>query len=236
MTTALYKILPWDSDFLGYNVFWVDGNAITATSLEQTLRQLKGQARLVYLALPTEFGNADLLQRYHGRLVDVKTTYAKNTSAQAVFSPAVGFYESTTASEMLISLGIASGIYSRFNTDPEIGRNKYEALYREWVINSVNRRLAKDILVFREGSTIAGMVTLGEKQQRADIGLVAVDASFRGKGIGLTLMEAAENQAYHQGYMEIQVVTQRNNIPACKLYEKSGYKIVKEEYFYHFWL
>lgn len=205
-------------------------------SLAQTLEQLKGQAKLVYLAIPEELQAPELLQRYNGKLVDVKTTYAKPVSAHAVFPPAVSFYEGTTASEQLIRLSIAAGIYSRYNTDPAIGRDKYEAMYRIWVERSADRSMARHILVCQEGLHIAGMVTLGEKNGRADIGLVAVDAASRGKGTATLLMEAAEHVAFREGFREIQVVTQRFNTPACRLYEKSGYKVIKEEYFYHFWL
>ncbi|WP_143310832.1 GNAT family N-acetyltransferase [Chitinophaga vietnamensis] len=235
MITAPYKRLPWDSEFFGYEVFMADSQQ-APEQLARTLEQLKGQARLVYLASPEELDAPELLQSYNGKLVDVKTTYAKPTSASAAFPPAVSFYEGLSASEQLIRLSIAAGIYSRYNTDPAIGRDKYEAMYRIWAERSANRSLAKYILICQEGPHIAGMVTLGEKNGRADIGLVAVDASSRGKGTASMLMEAAEHVAFREGYQEIQVVTQRFNIPACRLYEKSGYKVIKEEYFYHFWL
>ena len=108
-------------------------------------------------------------------------------------------------------------------------------MYTLWMINSINRKIAKEVLVFTEGNDIAGFVTLGEKNNRADIGIIAVDLNFRGKGIGKTLMYSAEKWFSNLGYQSIQVVTQGDNSPACRLYESCGYKVDTVSYFYHIW-
>jgi dTDP-4-amino-4,6-dideoxy-D-galactose acyltransferase len=104
------------------------------------------------------------------------------------------------------------------------------------MINCVNRKIAMEVLVYDMNKTIAGVVTLGEKQLRADIGLIAVDDLYRGKGIGTSLMLSAESWfASHTNFDLIQVVTQGANIAARSLYERCGYSVEKIEYVYHFW-
>jgi dTDP-4-amino-4,6-dideoxy-D-galactose acyltransferase len=80
------------------------------------------------------------------------------------------------------------------------------------------------------------MVTLGEKEKRADIGLIAVNTNYRGKKIGETLVRASQMWSIEQGYKFAQVVTQGSNAAACSLYKKCGYALEKVEFFYHFWL
>ena len=80
------------------------------------------------------------------------------------------------------------------------------------------------------------MITVGEKNDRGDIGLLAVHENYRGQRLGMKLVRAAQAYFIDQGYQFSQVVTQVENAAACKLYEKCDY--VKESIvnFYHFWL
>ncbi len=82
---------------------------------------------------------------------------------------------------------------------------------------------------------LAGMITLEESGGVARIGLVAVAAAFRGKGIGSALMHAAHRWMHERAAREAQVVTQLANLPACRLYERSGYRLLRVQHYYHFW-
>ena len=57
-------------------------------------------------------------------------------------------------------------------------------MYALWMINSLNRQIAREVLVFSDNNDLSGFVTLGEKNTRADIGIIAVDHISRGKGMG----------------------------------------------------
>lgn len=68
------------------------------------------------------------------------------------------------------------------------------------------------------------------------IGLTGVDENYRGRGIGKKLITAAIEYFCKKSIKEIQVVTQGNNMAACKLYESCGFKVLDWIEFYHFWL
>jgi ribosomal protein S18 acetylase RimI-like enzyme len=53
--------------------------------------------------------------------------------------------------------------------------------------------------------------------------------------MGKTLMTSAEKWSSDLGYELIQVVTQGDNYPACRLYESCGYEVDAVEFFYHIW-
>jgi len=54
---------------------------------------------------------------------------------------------------------------------------------------------------------------------------LVVNPDFRGKGIGKVLMDHAIAWAKDQNFPGIMLETQDNNVPACKLYEKCGFKL-----------
>ena len=52
---------------------------------------------------------------------------------------------------------------------------------------------------------------------------LSVDTEFRGKGLGRALLARAIDWAKRQGFPGVTLETQDNNVPACMLYEKSGF-------------
>jgi len=231
------EILDWDSNFFGIKVCRVNGIISDRNELSDVLKELdKLDIDLGYYSSPLPLkGLQNISLLYNCNLVDKKITYLKRIIRDVTFNDSVTEFRGEYPDDKLFELAVESGIYSRFNVDRKIGRNKYEELYKQWIINSVSKKLAMKVFVYVENKTIIGLVTLGEKNARADIGIIAVDSHHRGRGIGKALMLSAENWFANQDYNYIQVVTQGENLPACRLYEICGYRIDKIEYFYHFW-
>jgi len=237
MKQTLQK-LDWDSDFFNFNVGRINGLIQNEEDIEHldTLI-IKNDMRLSYYSTTKELPSSiSISENFDIVLVDKKTTYAKEISTGLSFPEAItSVDENTPFKNKLIDLAIQSGVYSRFNVDERIGKEKFEEMYALWMTNSLNRQIAKEVLVFIENNDLSGFVTLGEKNSRADIGIIAVDHMSRGKGMGKTLMTSAEKWSSDLGYESIQVVTQGDNYPACRLYESCGYKVDAVEFFYHIW-
>jgi dTDP-4-amino-4,6-dideoxy-D-galactose acyltransferase len=229
--------LVWDSEFFDFNVGKIFGsinNMVDFKNIENIIYE--NDFLLSYYSVPEELP-AFVLENdtLDFCLVDKKTTYVKEINPNLEINSSISFIDNNIPEEKLINLAIQSGKYSRFNVDTKIGKDKFEELYGLLMKNSINHTIAKEVFVFKVDNEIAGFVTLGEKNNRADIGLIAVDNFFRGKGIGKSLMTSAERWFFDLGYNSIQVVTQGDNIPACKLYESCGYTVETLEYFYHIW-
>ncbi|RZK29158.1 MAG: GNAT family N-acetyltransferase [Hymenobacter sp.] len=143
----------------------------------------------------------------------------------------------TAYTSELESLAWQSGEYSRFRLDPHFETAVFQQLYSQWLRNSLAGIIAQQVLVWRDTDRQElGLLTLGEKNHRADIGLLAVDTNARGQRIGQQLVGAARVWAVSQGYAELQVVTQGDNEPACAFYTKCGFRPVHTEHIYHLWL
>ena len=230
--------LDWDSDFFSYNVSRIEGLLLEKQDIKNIEYLMnKNEIELSYYSTSRELSpyiyeisELDIV------LVDKKTTYIKEINPDLEIDKSItSIDQNTIYKEKLIDLAIQSGIYSRFNVDKRIGKDKFEEMYALWMINSLNRKIAKEVLVFSKNNDLSGFVTLGEKNNRADIGIIAVDHISRGKGIGKILMTSAEKLFSNLGYKSIQVVTQGDNNPACRLYESCRYKVDTVEFFYHIW-
>jgi len=165
--------------------------------------------------------------------------------------------------EALIELGLVSGENSRFRRDPALTRAQFEAMYRAWVRNSINRTAADDVLVCRKnGGEIAGMITLkfvneknheingsGSNKENSEersgveappptavIGLLAVSPRFQRQGVGCFLMQAAFQRSEQLGARVIEVSTQEENVGAMHFYRAQGFEQVSRKTNYHIWI
>ena len=237
-----FQILDWDSNFFNFPV----ARIILARLGEDRLRALLDElgemgVELVYWASDSrDMGSARAASALDGFLADRKTSYVKEIGAGAPdeleLCAVVEEYTKDKTDDDLRHLALLSGTHSRYNLDPKVTHHQFEALYTQWIENSVNRSLAKVVFVIPLADRIIGMITLGEKNGRGDIGLLAVDVPMRGKGFGRALLKVADAWFQAQSYTKVQVVTQGGNLAACRLYENCGYRQEKVENFYHFWL
>lgn len=243
---ADYKILEWDGDFFGFTVARLVPSRLDHDRLGACLAQMKQSGvRLAYWASdPTDHASQQSAGRYGGFLADRKVTYAADVgqilaalpAATGDSNPAVEEYRGREVTPELEQLSLQAGVFSRFKVDPSIPAGKFVELYKMWIRCSVQREIAESVYVVRHQGAIAGMVTVGEKNGRADIGLIAVDDAIRGMGAGQALVLAARDWGVGRGFASAQVVTQADNLPACRFYEKCGYRADKVENIYHFWI
>ncbi|MBI5686694.1 MAG: GNAT family N-acetyltransferase [Verrucomicrobia bacterium] len=237
-----FRILDWDTAFFGMPVARILPSRLTTGELEQILAQMKSErVALAYWASdPNDAESQQAARACHGFLADRKTTFVmelgQSCGAVENFGWTLEEYTETVPNSELEHLAIQAGIYSRFRVDPRIPEDKCADLYRQWIRNSTNRRLADAVLVARRAGKIVGMVTVGEKSGVGDIGLIAADASARGLKLGSALVLAAQEWARRRGLKTAQVISQGANLAACKLYEKCGYRTAKVENLYHFWI
>lgn len=235
-----YVYLPWDSINFGYKVALLSAGIHDELELDATLKVLQNRNyRLAYFFLPTDHKLNTHVRGFNGLLVDQKITYQKQISkTQGLIkgNNRIIPYYSTLPLQSVIDLAIESGKYSRFRTDPNFRNNEFEILYRKWILKSIKKQAAFEVLICLDEYVPVGLITLVNKKGMGDIGLVAVDKNYQGRGIGVALMRSAEALFMKNLFFNIQVVTQKQNLAACKLYEKCGFSETSLVNVYHFWL
>ena len=234
--------LEWDSDFFGFDVARITRLDLDASQLASALQELNGKRyRLVYWNIPIENQPlVEMAKSLGGFMADEKVTYIRELSNLSERLPdgaiSVSPYTAEAPDPALLSLALNSGDFSRFKLDPLFPAKLAEKLYICWITRSVRKEIAWQVLVAKEGRSMLGMITLGEKDTRGNIGLAAVSPAAKGRRIGRLLLAAADRSFSARGYSLAQVVTQRANKSACRLYEASGYRVEKIENVLHFWL
>jgi dTDP-4-amino-4,6-dideoxy-D-galactose acyltransferase len=227
--------LSWDSEFFGFSVGRLTSSSSMNVSTSDLVRSMDNDMRLAYFSAPQELSSLHA-EGFELRLVDKKVTFIKKTEPVIGLGDFVQAFDPVFFQEQqLIELAIQSGIYSRFNVDPYIAKGDFERLYALWMQNSVRKIIAREVLVATIEGVVVGCITLGEKNGCGDIGIIAVNEDYRGRGFGRALMMAAEDWFFRQGFNCARVVTQTANEPAMGLYLASGYQIETIEYFYHIW-
>ena len=233
-----YQLLTWDTDFFGIKTGRIIPTSLQENQLASILTEMRQKGfQLVYWA--SEHQCVYDFQSYSGQLVDKKTSFdinLQNINPDSMPLPKTEPYSSSLPYSQLEKLAIQSGIFSRFALDNRFPHEKFTALYKTWIRRSVSGEMANEVLVIRKNNHIAGMVTLLNKNGVGDIGLIAVDGEFRGRKFGQQLVWDALRWFVQHGCHTAHVVTQGDNLPACRLYEKCGYQVIKIEFYYHFWL
>jgi len=228
------KRKEWDSDFFGYEVWELRGSEFNAAELKEQLDHLKNKkARLVYLFTKEEFPGAG---EWGARLVDKKVLFEKELNGMPSKIEGISSLPSSGNEIEIEELALESGAYSRFRIDPQFRNNEFERLYSRWIKASVDRSIADDVLVYKEGDNYLGLVTVSLKDKTVWIGLIAVKDGQRGKNIGSKLIKAAENFGLQHGCKKLDVYTQLDNEQACNFYQKNGYNIASLDHIYHIWL
>ncbi len=238
MTTNVIEHLQWDSDFFGYKVVRVIFDENGLWKYDYIIDEIKEtNVRLTYLYSPPSARELnDRIVSSGGILVDKKTIFIKSAEKHTTFNNRISEWNKSKPNQKLVNLALNAGIYSRFFLDNNFSNNEYERLYTKWLLKSVSGELALKTIIAKNEREITGFITLGKNNMRADIGLVSVDPFFRGKGIGSDLVKYADNLSFNMGFDQIGVVTQLDNVNACKLYTHCGFKIDSITDVYHLWL
>lgn len=161
------------------------------------------------------------------QLVDTKLTFQKDLLQKSSLDPEIKPF-SGELTDVLQDLAFQSGVYSRFKTDPKLQGAEYEKLYSIWIQNAVRQ---KEVLIAKEN---AGFISCHLSGEKAQIGLIAVAESERGRGWGKRLVQAAENFATEHNAKTMLIPTQEANHPACALYRRLGYELKERVFIYHY--
>ncbi|GAC1335186.1 MAG: hypothetical protein NVSMB14_02500 [Isosphaeraceae bacterium] len=237
--------LEWDAAHFGLATARLEPADLGDDALKHGLQDARRRrVRLVYwFADPDRPPILDELAReFSARLVDRKATYLADRLSIDIESPAradeIREEPRGPASKRLCDLAVAAGEFSRFRVDPKIPAGKFEEMYETWIDRSTRRELADSVFVAVRpdlDDEPIGMITLSVQGDEGTIGLIAVDAQARGLGIGSLLIDAAHRRMISLGATRARVVTQLDNNPACRLYEKHGYRLAELRHCHHFW-
>jgi len=238
------KFLNWDSVFFGYKIGALEiTSAFCLPALTAIMEEAKATGyRLLYIKIS---GDKSLIQeektsQYKLILADERLTYIMPVDVAAALpavAPHVQKYQAAVPDKQLIDLALQSGAYSRFALDPNFKNQEFTKLYTAWITKIVTKEIPEELWVCTNAEQdLVGFVTIGFDQLGAYMGLMAVNEINRRQGIAHSFIQIAHTRATQAACTTLRLVTQKANLPACRLYEKSGFVLSQTEYLYHLWL
>jgi dTDP-4-amino-4,6-dideoxy-D-galactose acyltransferase len=81
----------------------------------------------------------------------------------------------------IYNLAFESGEYSRYNIDRNFVRDEFKKLYACWIENSIKKIIADKSVGYYLDDKLTGIITFKAKDNKLDIGLIAVDKEYGGK-------------------------------------------------------
>ncbi len=232
--------LDWDTRFFGFAIGALTLEGVPpAPAIRAAADAARARAFRLLVVTDAADGSGAVLAPLGARRVDTKLDFA--AAVRPATLPrgieAIPAAPAPADRDALDALALASGAHSRFRTDPRFGEAAWTRLYRAWMDNSVSGTIADAVLVHRDAGRITGFATIracGDREAR--IGLLAVAADRRGRGIGGALIGAVHRWASDRDLRTILVATQQDNAGACRFYQGAGFEVSERLAIHHLWL
>jgi dTDP-4-amino-4,6-dideoxy-D-galactose acyltransferase len=233
MSTECVTKLPWDSKHFGIEIARVNGNRLSESLVSEIEEWLAANpVDCLYFSAALEANTLRYAAELGFRFIDARVTLE---TAPRLTEPAKGIRVATHEDlPDLCRIASESHHDSRFYADGRFDRNACDKLYRIWISNGLSDENGVVFVPDMEGKA-AGYISIHAKDGAGQISLLAVDTPFRRFHLGTELIRAANAWFLAQGVSRIEVPTQAGNIPAIRLYEKSGFLVWKVEPWYHRW-
>lgn len=248
------SVQDWDSRLLGFGCAHLDwvlaaGSAITTASL---LASLGGEvvawcqnANVKLLSCKVDSERLPLvhgLQEWGLKLVDCEMVWALDQRrVRPIIEDIPNIVVENTRGEEIDGIGALGRAFAldRFHSDYRIDAARASALWTESLHNACKER-ADQVVFARAGRTVIGVVTCFLARETAryltepvcDLVHVAVDPDWRGRGVGMAMLERAIAWAGAETEF-VQVGTQARNYAASALYRKMGFALVDSQYSMH---
>ncbi|MFH1905931.1 MAG: GNAT family N-acetyltransferase [Chloroflexota bacterium] len=232
-------LLDWDTDFFGFRTGRVRGNTLTGTLIEQIENwRTRNHIRCLYFLARSDDGLTTRLAEAHGfHLTDLRVTLECKIPAPP--PQKAEFLRPAREDDLptLTTLARAGFTDSRFFYDPGFPRERAEALYEAWVRRDFGDSSAIVLVAASAENLPLGYISCQHRpgQDTAQIGLMGVSASARGRSAGQTLVNGALAWAAGRGAVRVTVVTQGRNVAAQRLYQRCGFLTRSVELWYHKW-
>jgi [ribosomal protein S18]-alanine N-acetyltransferase len=108
----------------------------------------------------------------------------------------------------------------------EIELASYSMPWSEATFRGLLRRRDADLVVAEAAGTIIGYTASWYVVDQSELGNVAVDAAWRGRGVGALLVENALRRAAERDIREVFLEVRPSNVTARSLYERLGFREV----------
>lgn len=236
------KVLEWDTDFFGIRVAKVFASSLNPELVRRIDNWChRNQVKCLYFLACADDALTSRTAEDNGfRLVDVKITLKYENHASIADTDRYDrtdcyVRQACPADIPLLQEMTRNGYHhSRFYFDENFPRALCDSFYETWIKVSCEG-YASTVLVAENNKLPVGFISCHLDSTSGSIGLVGVNKTFRGRGIGKILLDSALHWFLSRGVQDITVSTQGRNIVAQRFYQRFGFLTSTLELWYHKW-
>ncbi len=224
----IHSLLDWETENFGYKCVKIKLDSSEFETINN-LNLSKIPCRLAVVESLNELpGSEDFL-------VDEKIVFEKNLNSSIKLYHEGEIITGKDLTQEILELATLSGKNSRFRRDKHFKNTEFDLLYTQWIQNSLNGSIADVTYVIGNYTSPKALVTLKQNESAGCIGLLSVNPSFQGQGLGQELLKWSELFCIEKNLTSIIVPTQRVNYQACNLYRRHGFSEKSTTFIYHWW-
>lgn len=224
----------WLGAQFGKRVLRVDQDAAGTLPQSALASQLE-QCGFAYARVPTSPVDRVLALQSSGfRVIDTVLSF----SVEAGEVPPTGAgarFARPADKEAVADIAGRSFVYSRFHLDPAIPRKLADDLKRRWAGNFFSGERGDAMIVAEVEGRVAGFLQVITREGESIIDLIATAREAERRGVARGMIYFLANHGNGRAVpKQILVSTQAANVPSCRLYESTGFRLTKSEFTLHF--
>jgi len=232
-------LLDWDSEHWGFPVARLNRNKLTEDLAARAIRWCKEHSvRCLYFAADGRCAETLRAAGNNGfRFIDVRVDLERGL-LDDLTDAADGICREAVPQDLLAMEKLARVAHedTRFFKDTNFDRAKAGDLYAIWIARDLRERQVFAAESADKPDCPLGYVSVSIDADRIGrIGLVAVNAEARGRGLARLLVQRASAWCRSRDADLVRVATQGTNIPALRLYESCGFKTADVKIWFHRW-
>ena len=233
-------ILPWDSAHWGFVVAKIDGHRLNTESAKRSIAWCEqNNVRCLYFAADGSCKETLRCASENGfRFVDVRVDMERGSSLSGPHCSGDAVCRAATQSDLAAMEHLARSSHqdTRFFKDANFDRAKASELYALWIAKDLSQHSVFAAALSGRTEKMLGYLTASESDAGTSrFGLLAVSPEARGRGLGRQLVQYALTWSQSCGMAKVRVATQGTNVPALRLYESCGFKVIDVKVWFHRW-
>jgi len=240
------QVLDFDTQLFGFKVGKFMDSRISSEKAAEIIRECKSNnIKCIYADLDiNDFVSLGTAVKYGFVISDIRVIFEKDlTNFENNYERKLRDYgiDDIVKDEDLPYLEILSkelSLTSRFEFDNNFPKGSAERLYKLWMVNSINKRVADKTFIAREikSQNAVGVITCKKNSDYGEIILFVVSKEHKGKGLGTFILNRTFHFFKENSIKKVRVVTQARNIPAQRLYQKNGFLTCATSVLFHLWI
>ena len=229
--------MEWDSSFFRKRIGRLRPDPDSSTDLDAVARLDRSSFDCVFVEL--DAAAAHLLDRWSSlgaQVVDVRLELSARVGDEVAHTSSslvevIGKWSSSDR-EAATALAEDLSTWSRFARDPAFA-DSAARMYRNWIGMAFSGE--HETLAWRDQGRIAGILTSKLEPDAVWLELLDVNDGYRGRGIGLALVNAFLARAVATKRPVARVRTQLRNTGAVRTYERAGFGLSRATLVLHWW-